>query len=502
MNRPLRSAVLIFFLAAVAPVSAPRSAAFDPSPYLGTRWYGVYLFEEKVGYGSLRVGETEHRSQPAYLSEFRVDYRLNIGGSRQEMSLLEKKVYVPGEGLAAFSTLQDSPLGRITFNGRRDGEQFLVETPTGKRTAPAGEETLPGALAHLELVRNNPRVGDTVTARLFETTLLIPVNVTHTVEEIEERFPGGVSLKFYRVRSEFPELGITTTSLIDGQLRTREASLGIITIREEEESAARDLDSPGDLLLSAAVRPDRPLPRPREVRSVSLKLSGIPDPAPDLTAPGQVARPSGEETYYITISVTPEETGPAPTLPITGPAFAEELEATAYIQADHPAIKSRARKIVGDEKDPRRAAGLLTAWVFENLEKSFLAAIPNAVDVLEKGTGDCKAHSVLLVALARAAGLPARTVTGLVAMDDGLFYYHQWAELYTGEWTPVDPTFNQIPADAARVTLGRAGPAEHLRLLNLIGRISIEILDWGMGPRKVPPAPRGKNGSSEQCCDH
>lgn len=481
MKRLPLSAGLFLCLAAAAPVSTHPAAVFDPEPYLGTRWYGVYLFEEKVGYGSLRVGEIVHRGQPAYLSEFRVDYRLNIGGSRQEVSLLEEKIYVPGEGLTAFSTLQESPLGRTAFSGRRSGEQFLVETPTGERTAPAGEETLPGALAHLELVRSRPRVGDSVTARLFETTLLIPVNVTHTVEEIEERFPGGVPLKFYRVRSTFPELGITTTSLIDDQLRAREAGLGIITIREEEEAAARDLDSPGDLLLSAAVRPDRPLPRPREIRSLSLKLSGVPAPLSDLAAPGQVARPAGEETYYLTITSTPEGTDPAPALPVTGAAFAEELAATAYIQSDHPAIESRAREIAGDEKDSRRAAGLLTAWVFENLEKSFLAAIPNAVDVLERGTGDCKAHSVLLVALARAVGLPARTVTGLVAMDDGRFYYHQWAEIYTGEWTPVDPTFNQVPADAARVTLSRAGPADHLRLLNLIGRISIEVLDWGTG---------------------
>ena len=203
MKRSLGSAFMIFFLAAAATASADPTGAFDPSPHLGTRWYGVYLFEEKVGYGSLRLGETEYRDQPAYLSEFRVDYRLNIGGSRQEMSLLEEKTYLPGEGLIAFSSVQDSPLGRVVFNGRRVGNGFLVETPAGERTAPAGEETLADALAHLELVRDSPRTGESVTARQFETTLLTPVTVTHTLEEVEERFPGGVPLRVYRVRSEF-----------------------------------------------------------------------------------------------------------------------------------------------------------------------------------------------------------------------------------------------------------------------------------------------------------
>ncbi len=481
MKRSASSIVLACLLTAVAGASETPISAFDPDPYLGTRWYGVYLFEEKVGYGSLRLSQVEHGGQPSYLSEFRVDYRLNIGGSRQEMSFREEKTYVPGEGLVAFRSLQDSPLGRVVFNGRKIGDEFLVETPTGERTAPAGEETLADALAHLELVRDSPRTGKSVTARLFETTLLTPVTVTHALEAIEERFPGGVPLRVYRVRSEFSPLGVSTVSLIDENLRTIEGSLGIVTIREEEEAAARDLDSPGDLLLSAAVRPDRPLPRPRRVRSLSLKLSGVPAPAPDLTAPGQVFRMAGEETYYLTISRPPEESGPASRLPDTDLDFSAELEATAYIQSDHPAIEDRARKIIGEETDPRITAELLTGWVYENLEKSFLAAIPNAVDVLQSGTGDCKAHSVLLAALARAVGLPARIVTGLVAMDDGLFYYHQWVELFTGEWIPVDPTFNQVPADAARVSLGRGRPADHLRLLNLIGRISIEILAWETG---------------------
>lgn len=120
----------------------------------------------------------------------------------------------------------------------------------------------------------------------------------------------------------------------------------------------------------------------------------------------------------------------------------------------------------------------LVEWLYQNLEKSFLAAIPNAVDVLKNRSGDCKAHAVLLTALARSLGLPTRLVSGLVATDDGAFYYHQWAEVYTGQWVPVDPVFRQVPADATHIKLSQGDLSEQLRLLNAIGTISIEVLDY------------------------
>ncbi len=120
----------------------------------------------------------------------------------------------------------------------------------------------------------------------------------------------------------------------------------------------------------------------------------------------------------------------------------------------------------------------LVDWVYQNLEKSFLAAIPNALDVLKKRSGDCKAHSVLFVALARSLGLPARQVSGLVEIEDGKFYYHQWAEVHTGRWIPVDPVFGQVRADATHIKLSQGDLVEQLRLLNIIGAISIKVLDY------------------------
>ena len=89
--------------------------------------------------------------------------------------------------------------------------------------------------------------------------------------------------------------------------------------------------------------------------------------------------------------------------------------------------------------------------------------------------GDCNEHAVLLAALARAAGIPARVEAGLVYMD-GRFYYHAWNSLYLGEWITADALMNQLPADITHIRLVRGASSEQAEILGAVGKISIQIL--------------------------
>ena len=82
---------------------------------------------------------------------------------------------------------------------------------------------------------------------------------------------------------------------------------------------------------------------------------------------------------------------------------------------------------------------------------------------------------MLYVALARAAGIPARTAAGLLYAG-GRFYYHAWAEVYLGDWVAVDPTFGQFPADAAHLRVSTGGLARQMELLRLTGSLKLEVL--------------------------
>jgi transglutaminase-like putative cysteine protease len=101
--------------------------------------------------------------------------------------------------------------------------------------------------------------------------------------------------------------------------------------------------------------------------------------------------------------------------------------------------------------------------------------VPSAARVLQERKGDCNEATTLFVALARSAGLPARTVSGLLYVN-GRFYYHAWAEVYLSDWVPVDPTFDQLPADASRIPFAVGGLARQVELVPRIGRLTLEVL--------------------------
>jgi transglutaminase-like putative cysteine protease len=106
--------------------------------------------------------------------------------------------------------------------------------------------------------------------------------------------------------------------------------------------------------------------------------------------------------------------------------------------------------------------------------------------------GDCNEHTALYVAMARAAGLPARIATGLVQLR-GAFYYHAWPEVFVAEtsgrggvWLAVDPTLNQFPADATHVRLARGGLDRQVAIVSMVGRAKLDVIDVSLRPGAVP----------------
>ena len=125
------------------------------------------------------------------------------------------------------------------------------------------------------------------------------------------------------------------------------------------------------------------------------------------------------------------------------------------------------------------------------LDKKPTVSLPSAREVLRTKVGDCNEHTALYVAMARSVGLPARIAVGL-AYSRGAFYYHAWPEVYIDEgrgrglWLPVDPTFNQFPADATHVRMTRGGLDRQAAILPLIGHLKMDIIDLELAPNSTP----------------
>jgi transglutaminase-like putative cysteine protease len=184
------------------------------------------------------------------------------------------------------------------------------------------------------------------------------------------------------------------------------------------------------------------------------------------------------------------------TLPYVGGDMNPWLAPEPLVQSDDPEIIATARAIVGDERDVLRAARRIHEWVFENVEKRSSAGVPSAVEVLKTRSGDCNEHTVLYVALARAAGIPTRLAVGLVwanarGAGPGL-YYHAWPEVYagvsgiaafttpetSGGWYALDPTLGQEPADTGHLRFLVGGLERQVDLLKLIGKLEVEVLPY------------------------
>ena len=75
---------------------------------------------------------------------------------------------------------------------------------------------------------------------------------------------------------------------------------------------------------------------------------------------------------------------------------------------------------------------------------------------LEKGYGECVDFADLLTTLARSQKIPTRTVYGIAysTLPTPGFRFHAWNEiLFEEHWHALDPTWNQVVADATHIPL-------------------------------------------------
>jgi transglutaminase-like putative cysteine protease len=143
-----------------------------------------------------------------------------------------------------------------------------------------------------------------------------------------------------------------------------------------------------------------------------------------------------------------------------------------------------ARKAAGDLKDPWQVAVALERATRDLITKpDYSQGFASAAEVIESGAGDCTEHAVLLAALARARGIPARVAIGLVYVDRQ-FLYHMWSEVFVdGRWIPLDGTLARGGIGAAHLKLshsnlqGASAFSAMLPVAQVAGRLRIEILD-------------------------
>jgi transglutaminase-like putative cysteine protease len=135
------------------------------------------------------------------------------------------------------------------------------------------------------------------------------------------------------------------------------------------------------------------------------------------------------------------------------------LAATFFIDCEHPAIKEKAKGLTKDIKGAKEKSIRLFYFVRDQIRYNIFADRPTdeyfkASHVLNTGEGYCAQKGVLLVALARAAGIPARlrfaeiqahlTPPEMVEKrGSNIFPWHCLTELHIdGRWVKTTPAYD------------------------------------------------------------
>lgn len=291
----------------------------------------------------------------------------------------------------------------------------------------------------------------------------------------------GVMVPVFRVETIEEKDNVPTVETIDHEGRTLEIQFGkVMTAKAESEVVAKKLDEVDLFSLTRVVLPKAIGDEARKVpETLTYRIKGFEE---QFTIPStrQTLKHVEDGTVLLTVKAgLPHAKATRPEAAKEG-EVADALKATLAIESDNAEVKALANKIVGDVPDAYSAAKRLVLFVNKYVEKAYGASSDRCTDVLASKKGDCTEHALLFTCLARAAGIPARRVDGLVYMENGdkvpAMYWHEWAEVWVGEWVAMDPTFNQPIADATHIALGGEGTAQSA---GLIGQLQIELAKAG-----------------------
>jgi transglutaminase-like putative cysteine protease len=449
----------------------------------GPEWFGLYLMGKKAGWSRAQLSREIKDGRDVLVGRSATLIRATVGGNEVERRQEEERAYEPRPGGRLLSF-------RSTWSG--DGGERVVsgtcERTTCKATLEAGgareERTIEGVRDTADLadgVRLAAARRTTVTGGQLDLEKLRVREVKDAFLRRDRVAGAGVEEEISVVAESEPGDRMAAEYRVADDGRIVEIRLGeAIVARPETEETAKRLDV---IDLFALARVPVPGPLPREVpRTIVYRLEGLPSSFQKNDARQRFERGPAGTTVLTVMARRPVAADPAKDTPLARAAqgaSTEDLASTPQANSDAPEIKKLARDVAGDAKGTYEAARRLSDHVFRTLEKAYGASHDRASEVLQAGKGDCTEHAVLLVALARALGIPARGVHGLVyaRYDDGkdALYWHAWAEVKSGgEWIAMDPTFGQPVADATHLALGGGTQVDTVGLLGALKVVGVE----------------------------
>jgi Transglutaminase-like superfamily len=285
-----------------------------------------------------------------------------------------------------------------------------------------------------------------------------------------------------------PEFNNTMWVDSGGQvLKAEQDALGkIVTFRTTKEAAL----APGgpvqfNLITNTVIKTPRLIPNAEKTRLVKYRLTfdgGDIAEAIPTDARQTIQKEDGQKSAILTVIGFGPLDGQAGTAEVE----AQYLKSNVLITSQDSRVRSLAQRVTRGIADPWTKAQRMNRWVYQNIrDQNFRVGFAGASEVARNLSGDCSEHAVLMAAMCRASGIPARVVVGIVYVEhlQG-FGFHMWDEVYINQrWVAVDPTWDETTVDATHIKLSESSlegvaPFEaFLPVLKVFGKLQIEPLE-------------------------
>jgi transglutaminase-like putative cysteine protease len=468
----------------------------------GEEWYVVKMQDAKCGYmmaTATRVGDEIHTKVLMSFEVARAEARVKIAMDQNYRETL---------GGRPLSLSYESVMGQmpIQYEGVvKDRRLTLTTSQAGSSRTDTIDFDPDIKFAWGQLLEQRKRgmkIGTEFTVKTYEPSLKTdgPLALTFKVLGKDRVEVEGKKREAWRVSATLQVQGmpITTESWVDDDstplITTFDLGIAKVTVvRSTKEEALKD-GAPPELFLNTFVPIEKRIDP--EVREVTLRLRLPADDArklPDFPKTEmQTFRRVNDHEGLLTIRRMDWEKIRKASAAEPSANLREFLRSSTMLDLEDGRIKKLARRAVRGVKSPAEKADAVRKFVTDYVEEKGLdVGFATASEVARTKSGDCTEHGVLVAALARAAGIPARGVSGIVQIPEGYaegheaaFGYHMWAQVNIGgRWVDIDAALRQTDCDPTHVAvallpLNDEGVFDSIAtMLPLLGRLQIEVVE-------------------------
>lgn len=464
-------------------------------------WMGIYMDGIKVGY-SLSQEFTLVLNHQEYTKEFDKSWMriTRLGGNPVELTTVQESLY----------DAQGNPLECVFRTQMSESEMVMkAEIQEGKIVFKSGDQVVKeisyekpfylGIPMKTIVEKDGLKQGQTYTFQILDFTTHSLVDTTLEVIGPEDVMVLGQKMNLWRVKGKMDSIiPISSDEWLDEGGRvvksvSRSSFTSLTSIRMPKEKALEVSDENFDIAFSTLIKANIVFENPRRVQRVKYRLSGIPsERIKNLPFDGrsQMILDLGKDYAVIQTSSQIFKEEEAVMLPVTEERFQDYLKPTSFCQSDDPEIQKTAEDIIKGEKNSWKAAKKIAEWVRQEMTPNYDVGFADAREILRNREGDCSEHTVISVALCRAAGIPARAAVGIMSAQ-GIFAYHMWPEVYVGrwisldsKWLAVDEDTGEYYTDATHIKFGESLLDENIfkemaqAVSDVIGKLQLEILDY------------------------